>query len=1088
MITLRNSAQSPKVLVAGVIGAICLLSLFFPGLVKPLEMLTYDARMRLVASISDRSHFSSRLATVLIDDAAMRQVNNGSLAEYYAPATNLDSAQKLFSRDWPWPRFIHGQLVRELSAQGATAACFDILFPNLSERREEETVAGPYREEKPVEHFVRRVTGPVEFSTDEGKTWKPLRMGMKLRSNWVLQTGAGASVELFNPDQRSAIRVTERTRMSVGATLLTPVAEVRIGDAFVSKGRLSSDEFFAQQMRQAGNVSLATESEGVIPADLFLTNAAGLGSIRLEMDARGVMRRVKPFQEIREWHPLIRELLGPLDLRIIEARVVGGRLIVPRSPNVEPDKELESLALPLNSNGSLKLTRDGAIDFADDPQDNGPETEFPFRLRRVWNLGFVMAAKVLQFDLEKAEATQDGIFLIATNGLRRFIPLDAEGNMKINWLIRYQDLRERKLPIYNGSIAELLSTDKYRTSGQPGSMSAFSNRAVLIGPAATGSALTDIGTTPVEGGVPMVMSYLNVANSILTGRLLQETSSTTNLALIALTGVAAAGIGFLMRPVWASVAGVLLAALYVVIAIAVFMNYLYVLPIAMPVGCALLVTHVCILVERVDPMTVARRFFSRAGFRKIESMTPTVLHLHPNEGETAALATLWTRGSEKVEEELCNAVQIAKRKGAGELKIYLVYQREGPPSTMVQQWRQKLGCEIIPLLGAMLEKTSPEHGFERRLRQLEEPYLIRADPYAEFKPIADPMWFYGRQELLQRLPALLAQGQHAGVFGLRKVGKTSLTNQLRERFVSTPSAFLDCQGLPSKAESYFDAIYRELHAGVKRQGITRLPKLEKITDATTFRERIVELFGRWRSAGRHEPFVLIFDEIDKFFPNPEIAQRDEILAEYVRVFRVIRDLAQRCHCFVACVIAYRPTVNRQNILTAEIGENPMFSSFQEIYLGFLNASESEAMVREIGLWKNIYWEENAARHVFEFCGGHPLITRHFASWACQRGNLKVISETRVLETAIEVEKTLRKNEIGNYYREAIGNLLLPEEQRLLNVISQAGESGHPDERLSPTEEEALSNLENFGLVKNENGRLRITAGFFRAWLDRRANL
>jgi hypothetical protein len=264
-----------------------------------------------------------------------------------------------------------------------------------------------------------------------------------------------------------------------------------------------------------------------------------------------------------------------------------------------------------------------------------------------------------------------------------------------------------------------------------------------------------------------------------------------------------------------------------------------------------------------------------------------------------------------------------------------------------------------------------------------------------------------------------------------------------------------------------------------------MPKPERITDGEMFREKITELFGRWSNAGRREPFVLMFDEIDKFFPNPEIAGREEILAEYVRVFRAIRDLAQRCHCFVACVVAYRPTVNRQNILTPEIGENPMFNSFQEIYLGFLSADDSEAMVREIGLWKNIIWEENAARRVFEFCGGHPLMTRYFASYACQKGHLKLISEGRVLNTAMELEKTLRKNEIGNYYREAIGNLLLPEEQRLLNLIREESEKGYAETDLSDAEQETLSNLENFGLVENLNGRLRVTARFFRIWLERR---
>ena len=136
------------------------------------------------------------------------------------------------------------------------------------------------------------------------------------------------------------------------------------------------------------------------------------------------------------------------------------------------------------------------------------------------------------------------------------------------------------------------------------------------------------------------------------------------------------------------------------------------------------------------------------------------------------------------------------------------------------------------------------------------------------------------------------------------------------------------------------------------------------------------------------------------------------------------------------VIAYRPTANRQNLLTPQVGENPMFSSFQEHYLGFLSPTDSEALVREIGLWKNIVWDAEAAQKVFQYCGGHPLITRYFASHTCQKGALKHVTEARVVEAAHELQKTLRKNEIGNYYREGVWELLQDEERQVLAWMLQ----------------------------------------------------
>ena len=67
---------------------------------------------------------------------------------------------------------------------------------------------------------------------------------------------------------------------------------------------IESDDFLALQMHRAGNVILAVEP-GLVPPDLFLTNAFALGDISTEKDSDGVLRRVKAFRVVRRWHPLI---------------------------------------------------------------------------------------------------------------------------------------------------------------------------------------------------------------------------------------------------------------------------------------------------------------------------------------------------------------------------------------------------------------------------------------------------------------------------------------------------------------------------------------------------------------------------------------------------------------------------------------------------------------------------------------------------------------------------------------------------------------------------------------------------------------
>ena len=208
-------------------------------------------------------------------------------------------------------------------------------------------------------------------------------------------------------------------------------------------------------------------------------------------------------------------------------------------------------------------------------------------------------------------------------------------------------------------------------------------------------------------------------------------------------------------------------------------------------------------------------------------------------------------------------------------------------------------------------------------------------------------------------------------------------------------------------------------------------------------------------------------------------------------------------------VAYRPDINRHNLISSSIGENPMFSSFKEEFIGFLSPEESLNMINEIGLWKDIKWETKAAARVYYHCGGHPMISRIFAGIACEHGALKYIDYVKVEETASNICKTFRKNDIGNYYKEGVWDLMNDKEKEVLTLIyqticgaenySESANAKLPDPQtldsvsahlISESQipvnlEDALTNLEHFGLVMNENGRLNFSSALFTSWLKRR---
>ena len=161
----------------------------------------------------------------------------------------------------------------------------------------------------------------------------------------------------------------------------------------------------------------------------------------------------------------------------------------------------------------------------------------------------------------------------------------------------------------------------------------------------------------------------------------------------------------------------------------------------------------------------------------------------------------------------------------------------------------------------------------------------------------------------------------------------------------------------------------------------------------------------------------------------------------------------------------------------------MFQAFRDEYLGSLNTSESTSMICEIGAWKQITWEHDAAQRVFHYCGGHPLITRYFASAACEGGALKAINYEQAEETAEEIRSTIGRNDFGDYYREGVWGELREDEQQVLSVVCKNGAHGLPEAEISHGLDDALTNLERFGLVASDGGIVRIPAHLFRTWVE-----
>jgi class 3 adenylate cyclase/CHASE2 domain-containing sensor protein len=344
---------------------------------------------------------------------------------------------------------------------------------------------------------------------------------------------------------------------------------------------MESDQFFALQMRRAGNVISAFTAE-VNPPDLFVTNSLALGDISTTKDADGVLRQIKSFS--LKWHPAFKSASRQLGADLERAQILPDKIILP---------------LATGTNLTVALDRDGNFDLADFVGDEIPAgwKRFDKPLTRVWDLGIVMAARELNLDLAKAEVDLPGgkITLRGANGIERVIPVDADGFFLINWQLTVDNPAIVRQP-----IEEVLQQDKLRLRGETnGLKNLFAGKLVVLGSAAQGNDLSDHGATPLENDTLLVSKHWNVANSVITNQFIRRASPSVSLALIIFLGLATALLTWQLRAFVASVATVLLVVGYVAFAFYAFIKFRLWLPLVFPVAGAILVEHVCLVTYRV---------------------------------------------------------------------------------------------------------------------------------------------------------------------------------------------------------------------------------------------------------------------------------------------------------------------------------------------------------------------------------------------------------------------------------------------------------------------------------------------------------
>ncbi|MCK5797522.1 MAG: ATP-binding protein, partial [Deltaproteobacteria bacterium] len=396
--------------------------------------------------------------------------------------------------------------------------------------------------------------------------------------------------------------------------------------------------------------------------------------------------------------------------------------------------------------------------------------------------------------------------------------------------------------------------------------------------------------------------------------------------------------------------------------------------------------------------------------------------------------------------------------------------------------------QVIPLLRDELEelvKASPGTDAQVSLSNHIRRWLGQDDPFRARGPVT--AWdFFGRDELLRSIITHIERGQHVGIFGLRKIGKTSTLHQLQLRERHHVLAYVDAQSCMGRSMAEVVSLFGQaIGRSLQRLGLADLLKsvpyhlvtseravdVEKSQDALEAFAKDLRRLGD-ALQGSSRKIVLLLDEVERLLPS----RSREGFVGHERFFSFLRGAGQEGLPLQSVVAGSHANIT--DIAVLEGSENPVFNLYEKIFVTMLTADETRDMLVKLGEPSGFRFEKGALRRIFDLTGGHPFLTRQFASFLTAKRKRPYTVKRRGVEAAVNdfviSEVPTMRQMLTMFDSDMPGSAELLERA----AMSREGATISRQELYH----DGLRNLESYGILLREGQRITHTVEVFRRWL------
>lgn len=326
---------------------------------------------------------------------------------------------------------------------------------------------------------------------------------------------------------------------------------------------------------------------------------------------------------------------------------------------------------------------------------------------------------------------------------------------------------------------------------------------------------------------------------------------------------------------------------------------------------------------------------------------------------------------------------------------------------------------IVPFSYGEFNHNLTEEVLQDRLRT----FLYERDLFSIASPLNDEALFFGKKRFdqIQLFNSRYIEGEPSGLFGLRRIGKTSVLNLLRQRIESAHGAaiYFDCSQYHNlRWNEFLQQIIKETKEKFQSDDDyngCKLPNsftLNEFNNELRYSEGYAkknfedDIISIYRALGNTR-ILLIFDEIESIGFDTSPSDHWKKGTDALNFWQAIRSIIQKNRSFLSFIIS---GVNPHCIEISHISgiDNPIFSCLSPSYISLFDYSDTKEMVNTIGKHLGLEFEEEIISRLTDDFGGHPFLTRQI----CSHINTRIIEER--IERPYKISRYRYDSEKNNF--------------------------------------------------------------------------